>query len=39
MTIPGHVDLCAFGDGQGRVWSGDGAGGWTEVATFSTPAP
>ncbi len=39
MNIDGHVDLCAFGDGQGRVWAGDGAGGWSQAASFSTPAP
>jgi hypothetical protein len=39
MNRDGHVDLCAFGSGQGRVWAGDGAGGWTEVASFTTPSP
>lgn len=39
MDRDGHVDLCAFGSGQGRVWAGDGAGGWTEIASFATPSP
>ena len=39
MNVDGHVDLCAFGNGQGRVWAGDGNGGWTEAASFATPAP
>jgi hypothetical protein len=39
MNADGHIDLCAFGNGQVRVWAGDGAGGWTEIASFTTPAP
>jgi hypothetical protein len=38
MNLDGHVDVCAFGSGQGRVWAGDGSGGWSEAASFSTPA-
>jgi hypothetical protein len=38
MNSDGHVDLCAFGGGQGRVWAGDGNGGWSDAASFSTPA-
>jgi len=39
MNADGHIDLCAFGNGQVRVWAGDGGGGWTEAASFTTPAP
>ncbi|HOC41722.1 MAG TPA: FG-GAP-like repeat-containing protein [Thermoanaerobaculales bacterium] len=39
MNADGHVDMAAFGSGQGRVWAGDGAGGWTEAASFVTPSP
>ena len=39
MNLDGHIDVCAFGNGQGRVWAGDGSGGWTEAASFTTPAP
>ena len=38
MDTDGYLDLVAFGRGQVRVWGGDGAGGWTEIAAFSTPA-
>ena len=38
MEMDGHVDLVAFAPGQVRVWGGDGAGGWTQIAAFSTPA-
>jgi hypothetical protein len=39
MNADGFVDLCAFGDGLFTVWLGDGAGNWTEDATFTTPPP
>ncbi len=39
MDMDGHLDVAAFGMGQARVWGGDGAGGWTEIAAFNTPAP
>jgi len=37
MDMDGQLDVAAFGTGQGRVWLGDGAGGWLESASFSTP--
>ncbi len=39
MNMDGENDVAAFGDGQIRIWAGDGGGGWTEVASFSTPSP
>ncbi len=39
MNVDGHVDLVAFGGGLVKVWAGDGAGGWTEAASFATPTP
>jgi len=39
MDMDGHRDMVAFGTGQVRIWGGDGAGGWTEIASFSTPSP
>jgi PKD repeat protein len=39
MDMDGHLDLAAFGDGQVQIWAGDGAGGWTEIADFTTPSP
>ncbi len=39
MDVDGHVDLVAFGNGQLRIWGGDGAGGWSEIAAFTTPSP
>jgi hypothetical protein len=39
MNMDGYRDVAAFGTGQVRIWSGDGAGGWTEIAQFTTPSP
>ena len=39
MNADGHTDVVTFGDGNVRVWVGDGAGGWTQAASFSTPQP
>lgn len=39
MDMDGHLDVAAFGGGQVRIWGGDGAGGWNEIASFTTPAP
>ncbi|MCU0611431.1 MAG: VCBS repeat-containing protein [Candidatus Eisenbacteria bacterium] len=39
MNADGMVDLIAYGGGQARVWTGDGAGGWLEAASFTTPTP
>jgi PKD repeat protein len=39
MDMDGYVDVIAFGHGQVRIWAGDGSGGWTQVASFTTPAP
>lgn len=37
MDADGWTDLVAFGDGLLRVWTGDGAGNWTQAASLSTP--
>jgi hypothetical protein len=39
MDVDGFVDLAAFGRGEVKIWSGDGMGGWSEVASFTTPGP
>jgi hypothetical protein len=39
MDADGNTDLVAFGDGQLRVWTGDGAGNWTEATSLTTPQP
>lgn len=39
MDMDGNVDVAAFDTGQIRIWGGDGMGGWTEIASFNTPAP
>jgi hypothetical protein len=39
MDMDGHMDLAAFGESQVRVWAGDGAAGWAEIAAFNTPSP
>jgi hypothetical protein len=39
MNMDGHLDVAAFGTGQLRIWGGDGAGTWTEIAAFNTPTP
>ncbi len=38
MNADGFADLLAFGRRQLRVWTGDGAGNWTEAASLVTPA-
>ncbi|MFO7651253.1 MAG: VCBS repeat-containing protein [bacterium] len=37
MNADGWTDLVAFGDGQLRVWTGDGAGNWSQAALLTTP--
>jgi hypothetical protein len=37
MDTDGLLDVVAFGNSQGRVWLGDGAGAWTQAASFTTP--
>ena len=39
MNMDGNLDVAAFGNGQMRIWAGDGSGGWAEIASFSTPTP
>ena len=39
MDRDGDLDLVGFGDGQLRVWTGDGGGGWTEAFSQTLPAP
>jgi hypothetical protein len=39
MDMDGYGDVAAFGTGQVRIWAGDGAGGWTQIASFTTPSP
>ena len=39
MDMDGCLDVAAFGDSQLRIWGGDGAGTWTEIAAFNTPTP
>ncbi len=39
MNMDGNGDIAAFGAGLVRIWAGDGAGGWTETAGFTTPYP
>lgn len=39
MDMDGNLDVAAFGNGQVRIWGGDGVGGWTEIASFTTPSP
>jgi hypothetical protein len=39
MDVDGHLDVAVFGDGLCTVWAGDGAGSWTEAASFTTPSP
>jgi hypothetical protein len=39
MDNDGWRDVTIFGNGDVIVWGGDGAGNWTELASFSTPAP
>jgi len=37
MDVDGHLDVASFGSGQGVIWGGDGSGGWSQIASFSTP--
>jgi PKD repeat protein len=39
MDMDGHRDVAFFGDGQLRIWGGDGVGGWSEITSFTTPSP
>jgi hypothetical protein len=39
MDMDGNGDVAAFGTSQVRLWAGDGAGGWTVISSFNTPAP
>jgi hypothetical protein len=39
MNGDGLADVLAFGGGNVTLWLGDGAGDWTQAATFSTPSP
>jgi PKD repeat protein len=39
MNMDGHLDVAVFGGGQLRIWGGDGAGGWAEIAALNTPTP
>jgi hypothetical protein len=38
MNADGFIDLVALGGGHTTVWTGDGAGNWTEAADIATPA-
>ncbi|MBN1340110.1 MAG: VCBS repeat-containing protein [Bacteroidales bacterium] len=37
MNADGYMDLAAFGNSLFTLWLGDGAGNWTQAATFNTP--
>jgi PKD repeat protein len=39
MDMDGYSDVIAFGTGQVTVWGGDGVGGWSQLTSFTTPAP
>ncbi|TET44138.1 T9SS type A sorting domain-containing protein [candidate division TA06 bacterium] len=39
MDVDGNLDVVAFGRGTVTIWKGDGAGGWTQTANFSTYSP
>jgi len=39
MDMDGNLDVAAFGNRQVHIWSGDGVGGWSEIASFTTPTP
>jgi len=39
MDVDGNVDVVGFGGGTVTIWAGDGAGGWTQAANFSTYSP
>ncbi len=37
MNADGYMDVMAYGKRTFKLWLGDGAGNWTEDATFQTP--
>jgi hypothetical protein len=39
MDGDGVMDLTAFGGGRLTVWTGDGAGGWSQAASFVAGSP
>ena len=39
MNMDGFIDLAAYGEGTFRLFLGDGAGNWTDDATFTTGDP
>lgn len=39
MDMDGNKDIAAFGNSQFRIWAGDDAGNWAELAAFNTPTP
>ncbi|UCG43138.1 MAG: VCBS repeat-containing protein, partial [candidate division WOR-3 bacterium] len=39
MDCDGFTDLVSFGRSRVTVWTGDGAGNWTEATGFNTPTP
>ncbi|MFQ5905456.1 MAG: FG-GAP-like repeat-containing protein [bacterium] len=39
MDVDGNVDVVGFGGGTVTIWKGDGAGGWTQIVSFSTYSP
>jgi hypothetical protein len=39
MDADGYTDVVAFGERNVQVWSGNGAGQWTQAASFNTPSP
>lgn len=36
FNADGYTDLSAYGDGQFKLWLGDGSGNWTEETSFVT---
>ncbi len=39
MDADGFIDVCALGRGLLKIWTGDGAGNWTEAASINTGTP
>ena len=39
MNKDGYGDVVAFGNGVLTIWTGDGAGNWTQATSFNTPSP
>lgn len=39
MNVDEYCDIVAFGSGTVTIWTGDGAGNWTEETSFTTPSP